>query len=428
VRHIDRASEPERLFIRSYEAELAGKRDETIRQLEELIRRYPDEKGAYNQLARLYLNAHDTPHVIQTYTRLLEVDPLDKLAWNGLAYAYETAGRSDKSLEAINKYVSLAPDEANPYDTRGDLYAAHGRLDEAMASYREALARSAAYSASRTKLGYLLLERRQYAAADSCFQYMAASEEAGVRAQGRFLLALRPAFQGRLGEALQLLDQGLASDEMEKQQMHEFSKLALTTAICVERKDLVRARDAADRFAALAKVALPKDPLRGRDLQIFVLVQGEEIGRAETLLAEIRKDLSPRDSTRMGSYHLLEAAVRGARGDTARALAAVRQAPEGTTCAQAFWTGYSYMRLGRHEQAVRGLERALTLYDESRLGLGIQMVKAHYDLGSAYERSGWKEKAAQQYREFLAYWENGDPGLPGVKEAKEGLARLTPGT
>jgi hypothetical protein len=51
-----------------------------------------------------------------------------------MAYAFEGSGDRDSSLWAINRYSNLAPDEANPYDTRGDLYAYFGRLDRAMES------------------------------------------------------------------------------------------------------------------------------------------------------------------------------------------------------------------------------------------------------------------------------------------------------
>jgi hypothetical protein len=80
--------------------------------------------------------------------------------------------------------------------------------------------------------------------------------------------------------------------------------------------------------------------------------------------------------------------------------------------------------MGHLEEAVTGLEQALATWENGRIGLGVYLVKAHYFLGTAYERSGWNLKAADQYRQFLAYWENGDPGLPGVADARERLTRL----
>ncbi len=51
-------------------------------------------------------------------------------------------------------------------------------------------------------------------------------------------------------------------------------------------------------------------------------------------------------------------------------------------------------------------------------------MKAHYLLGLAYERSGWTNKAIEQYEEFLKIWEDADPGIPEVEDAKQRLAEL----
>ena len=44
----------------------------------------------------------------------------------------------------------------------------------------------------------------------------------------------------------------------------------------------------------------------------------------------------------------------------------------------------------------------------------------------AYEASGWHDKAAAQYTEFLDIWKHADPGIAEVDDAKERLARLGP--
>ena len=63
-----------------------------------------------------------------------------KNAYNLLAYSYDNIDNLEKSIWAIDKYIEIAPDEPNPYDTRGDLYARNGQVELAIASYRKALA------------------------------------------------------------------------------------------------------------------------------------------------------------------------------------------------------------------------------------------------------------------------------------------------
>ncbi len=52
-------------------------------------------------------------------------------------------------------------------------------------------------------------------------------------------------------------------------------------------------------------------------------------------------------------------------------------------------------------------------------------VLGHYQLGKAYEASGWNDKAIEQYKTFLDIWKNADEGLESVEDAKARLARLT---
>jgi hypothetical protein len=51
-------------------------------------------------------------------------------------------------------------------------------------------------------------------------------------------------------------------------------------------------------------------------------------------------------------------------------------------------------------------------------------VKAHYFLALAYERSGWDNKAIEQYRKFLDIWRDADAGIPEVRGARGRLAHL----
>jgi tetratricopeptide (TPR) repeat protein len=85
----------------------------------------------------------------------------------------------------------------------------------------------------------------------------------------------------------------------------------------------------------------------------------------------------------------------------------------------------TYLDLGMQERAVAVLETGVKRYDQDRAFLCMFGVRLHYLLGQAYEESGWKEKAAAQYREFLDIWKNADSGILEIDDAKTRLAKLT---
>ena len=84
----------------------------------------------------------------------------------------------------------------------------------------------------------------------------------------------------------------------------------------------------------------------------------------------------------------------------------------------------AYLASGRLGEAVAGFEKMLSKYDANRAGNTIRAVKAYYLLGLAYEKSGWDNKAIEQYEEFLEIWKDADPGIPEVEDAKQRLKAL----
>jgi hypothetical protein len=49
---------------------------------------------------------------------------------------------------------------------------------------------------------------------------------------------------------------------------------------------------------------------------------------------------------------------------------------------------------------------------------------AHLQLGRAYVLAADKDKARTAYKDFLTFWNDADPGIPILKEAKAEYAKL----
>jgi len=85
--------------------------------------------------------------------------------------------------------------------------------------------------------------------------------------------------------------------------------------------------------------------------------------------------------------------------------------------------GRVYYEAGNLDRAIKEYERAISL-TVGRLFAGDIYVRSFYMLGKIYEEKGWKEKAEENYKKFLDLWEDADPGLPEVEDAKKRLAAL----
>ena len=84
------------------------------------------------------MNRHQFKQAQQAYQKATELEPEDISLLNGLGYAAGQAGDLEAGLAALRRYAQLRPNEANPYDSMGDIQLVAGRLSDAEASYLEA--------------------------------------------------------------------------------------------------------------------------------------------------------------------------------------------------------------------------------------------------------------------------------------------------
>jgi tetratricopeptide (TPR) repeat protein len=350
------------------------------------------------------------------------------MAYNGLAYAYDEMGDFDKSIWAINKYISLAPDEPNPYDSRADLYAYNGKPDQAIESYKKALEIKPDFYMSRFKLGDMYLFKKDYAQTESCFEILSSSSEKLWRSIGRLYLVLIPLYQGKLEDALKVSDDGIAADRMERAEGEaNAGKYIIKAEIYEEQKKMALALKEAEIGIEILKKAKPNDPVYGRDGYAYFLVKSGRIAEAEELAGVLKKDLEGKDSTLMHSYWWTLGEIEEAKGDTNMALSYLERVyKESPTPSFSLRSHLAeiYLKKGRLDEAVAELEKALSRYDDDRVWNTIRAVKAYYLLGLAYEKSGWNKKAIEKYEEFLDIWKNADPGIKEVEDAKERLKKL----
>jgi tetratricopeptide (TPR) repeat protein/predicted Ser/Thr protein kinase len=438
MKYADKASDRERRFIEWYQANLDGEFAEATRRLEEIIARYPNEKEAYFLLASTQRSMGQVDAAVENLKKLVEIDPLDKVAYNLLAYSYQDLGNFERSLWAINQYINLAPDEANPYDSRADLYAINGRLTEAIASYRKALEIKPGWHVSLSKLGQMYLLQGELEQAEEIFSRLAEeSDRPEYRADGRRLLAFVPLYQGRVQEAIAVLERGIREDEKDGASPGDigvkYLQLGGMRCFAGEREEGIHN---VDRGIQLLHESFPNLPVAGEPSLAIVLAMAGKFDRADRVVADLEKSIKKGNPAFMPAWWVASGAVELERGNAELAVSRLEKASEGevdkfpgvSPVALHMLLGRAYLAAGRVEDAVDALERVVNRYDESRVDSGPIGILAHYYLARAYEASRWERKAREQYEAFLDRWGGGDPHLPHVEEARSGLERLSGST
>jgi len=426
LEYADQVTPAEQHYIYSLKAMLAKDYDRAIGEYERVLEYYPDEKCALYGIATLKNFQTKYADAITYLRKVIEIDSSFAPAYNLLTYMYDYTGDFENALLAINKYIELAPDDANPYDSRGDLYSRHGMLDDAIASYTLALQKRADFYASLEKLGIMYLLKQDYAKAESVFALLKSSDNMGQRLWGRYLTATIPAMQGKFNQALQeygtcCLDS--ATGGTPPQRYPAIYKATAEIYRLQGRLDLALA-DFNIYLAAIRK-AKPDDRVYDRCMYTQLLTEAGRIKEAEEVVATLKRDAIDDPGGRV-TYLYASAMVAQAAKDND---AAVNDLEAAMTLSNTFAIrtklAEAYLRAGRLSKAVTLFEKLLAGYDMSSEGyVFATRVMLHYYLGLAYEQSLWYDKARDQYEQFVNIWKDADPGIKELEDARARLARL----
>jgi serine/threonine protein kinase/Flp pilus assembly protein TadD len=428
LRYIDRASQRQRYYIKALAARINRDIPRAVANLERIIERYPEDKDSYVSLGLIKkYEMYDIKGAIDNFEKAIELDPYHREALNQLAYAYNNLGHFEKAIWAVNKYIELAPDEANAYDSHGEILALNGKLDEAIVSYEKSNQLEPGFS--RFRLADLYMYRGDVEKADSIFRTIASDAREITRANGRLALTRMPRYQGKFSEALRLLEVGIATDRME---LGECSEIAEKIWTRVMINDFLGKNqtviDDLRQAIAIAEEHEARDLYTGlyRAYLVAELVKNGEQSVADSLMSDIISTIETSGYPDSMFYWMALGFThcKLQHYDTAVVFWEKILAPEPNHFPGLMYLGTSYLGAGKLGNAVSTLEKASNIYDGTRGGTPDMGVLCYYLLGKAYEASGWIEKATKQYEKFLAIWKNADPGIKEVEDARMRLAGL----
>jgi eukaryotic-like serine/threonine-protein kinase len=121
---------------------------------------------------------------------------------------------------------------------------------------------------------------------------------------------------------------------------------------------------------------------------------------------------------------LLRSIIKRTQGDTAKAvelLAPLSQYEE--NCWQIpYHRAKSYMAAGENDKAVAELEKLLGHRGWQNREMFAPLAKL--DLARAFDAEGDHEKSRKAYEDFFATWNEADPDIPILRQAKAEYAKL----
>jgi serine/threonine protein kinase/Flp pilus assembly protein TadD len=362
---------------------------------------------------------------VQTYELWMADYPRDSDPHNNLGtFVYLKMGQYDKAVAEEQEAVRLDPERVYGYLNLGSAYLALNRMDEAEATFNQALAR---------KLDEIWLRLELYVVAflrgDTTRMEQQVASAAGRPGYEDTLLnaqADTEAYYGRLNKS------------------RGFARRAVDSAVRADARETAALRQvsAAWREAELGNTATAKQGVTaalalvpGRDVKAFAALTLARIGdspRAKALAEELRKEYPT--NTLLKQYYLpvIDAAVELDKNNSSQAIVDL----EGAAAYElSYWTWNLYPAYARgqayllaHDGTAAAAEFQKLLDRKGIVGNFVTGALAHLQLGRAYAMQGEtakaKAKAKAAYQDFLTLWKDADPDIPILKQAKAEYAKL----
>ncbi len=424
VRYAGKASKREQLYIYATKAIEEDDIEKAEKIMNELLRKFPQEKLAYFQLGIAYYENGRWAKAIESFKMAIQLDPYYKEAYNYLAYCYAYLNDFENSLISINTYINIAPDEPNPYDTRGDIYSSQGLLDKAVESYNSALERNPEYHGSQIGLASLHIFSGNYAEAERLLELGQNVELPSYRFRVGLLRAVVQVRKGRFDDALQVLDREIKRDSTDSPRLFSGRKRFL-------QAQLLGIMGKHDSSASILNGIMRgyKRPFSQEKNDHYLLYFQALIKSGRIEEAEKKEKLLLEDSLCNGDSEMIEtcldAALAMEREDWQEAVESLERLQKiHPAYLINYFLGTAYLESGEFAQAVTLLQALLSNYDSGRHNVAPFDILCHYQLARAYQQSRWYQQAFDEYRKFLSLWGESDIPLPEVKEARKQLRHL----
>jgi tetratricopeptide (TPR) repeat protein len=147
---------------------MGGDDEEGFRQLDEATKR--NEKRGRLAKAAMLERKNRLPEAEEQLKALAASYPTDWMPPKSLGYFYFRRARYDESLQFMQRYVALRPDTSDAFDSMGEVQLAAGRIDDAIASLKKALAIESTLGSSLFLLGQAYEKKEMRTEAKEAYQ------------------------------------------------------------------------------------------------------------------------------------------------------------------------------------------------------------------------------------------------------------------
>lgn len=208
VKYSENSPPKERLQILATKAVIEGNYYRAIEIYRQLTDLFPEDDEAHYQLGNYYFFFNNKiEQAIEQFEAAIALNPKHKLAYNVLGYAYADYGKLDYAYETLEKYIDLAGDEPNPYDSYGEVLHMQGEMENAIDQFENALGHNKKFTPSILHLANVYLDIGKFSKGRRFAKKLIKStDNSNEKHQALHLLARSYYFEGKIDKARQIVE------------------------------------------------------------------------------------------------------------------------------------------------------------------------------------------------------------------------------
>ncbi len=330
----------------------------------------------------------------------------------------------------LEEYLQRNPESPAATLGLGNLLAAVGKSDAALAAYAKSEALEPGNFNPELGRRDIRVLTEQWAEVDASDRKFRQSPDSFFKWQGDMNLAADALYRGHAAEALKFFESAANGVGPKGSNQSANSRIALA-AILLDRGQaadaLTQARRAVEEARGQGAVRMG---LILSAVSLSRLGRDAEAAKAADELARQAAALPAERDQRF--VHQLDGLLALQHHDSGKAVQALKQAeamlpvvPLGGAGADAtrirFALGTAFLSAGNLAEASTRFQRIVES-GLTRVASPAEFVRSFYFLGQIAEKQGNRDKARENYRRFLQYWEKGDIDRDQVADAQKKLA------
>ncbi len=403
--------------------------EKAIETYKEMLEYYPDDIDGNIYLGSIYRNMEEWDLAAERFNKILKVSPViaceNLVSFNMAKGLYEEA----KNILQANKenYFNMILFHSD----LSLLYLCQNRFDIALLEIEKALAIAPENFQSLRLLGMIHETKNDFESAEKIYRTLIQRDDLHPKIGGHLWLAYLNLTRGQYELSAHEITQGISLCEKNDLKLSKLRFLKFLAYLNLRRNRLDQAIEALEEAEETAlETYVTEDLIFILTLSGIIQIKMNKVSEAKDTAQELRQLIQRTRGRKYMRYnHHLMGMIALEENKTSQAIEefekAVSLLPQQHYIydEHAFFlypSALAYYQHGDLEKALNQLEKIVSL-STGRLMWGDIYAKSFYWLGKIYQEKRWIGKAIENYEMFLKLWNDADPDLTEIDEAKRQL-------